>query len=120
MDEELFPLLDGTPANGPGGYTSQSIRNAWRKRVQQKLPWGQNGRPCRYYRSHRTHARLSGPLCDSAPRVGDSFSNNARLTQIDDVVLSMTVAYGAVLSLLVQGHELDKNLSSSLSDYAHG
>ena len=41
MDEELFPfLLDGTPANGPGGYTSQSIRNAWRKRVQEGLPWG--------------------------------------------------------------------------------
>ncbi len=28
---------------GPGGYTSQSIREAWRKRVQQGLPWGQVG-----------------------------------------------------------------------------
>ena len=26
MDEELLPLLDGTPICGPGGYTSQSIR----------------------------------------------------------------------------------------------
>lgn len=40
MDEELFPLLDGTPVNGPGGYTSQSIRETWRRRVQQMLPWG--------------------------------------------------------------------------------
>ncbi|HEU4855383.1 MAG TPA: hypothetical protein VFS89_08905 [Nitrosospira sp.] len=28
----------------------------------------------------------------------------------------MTVAYGAVLSLLVQGHKLDKNLSGKLMD----
>src|SRR5690606_651253 len=33
LDEELFPQLDGTPASGPGGYTSQSIREAWRRRV---------------------------------------------------------------------------------------
>lgn len=43
MDEELLPLLDGTPMSGPGGYTSQSISELWQKRVQQKLPWGQTG-----------------------------------------------------------------------------
>jgi ADP-ribosylglycohydrolase len=43
LDEELFPQLDGTPMNGPGGYTSQSIRAAWRQRVQQGLPWSQTG-----------------------------------------------------------------------------
>lgn len=35
MDEELFPLLEGTPVSGPGGYRSQSMRDAWCKRVQQ-------------------------------------------------------------------------------------
>lgn len=30
MDEELFPRLDGTPMQGPGGYASQSIREAWK------------------------------------------------------------------------------------------
>ena len=39
MDEELLPLLDGTPSSGPGGYTSQSIREAWRKRVEEGLSW---------------------------------------------------------------------------------
>ena len=43
MDEEIFPSLNGMPVNGPGGYTQQSIRDAWRKRVQQNLPWGQTG-----------------------------------------------------------------------------
>lgn len=43
MDEELLPLLDGTPVSGPGGYTSQSIREVWRQRVQQLLPWEKTG-----------------------------------------------------------------------------
>jgi ADP-ribosylglycohydrolase len=43
LDEELFPQLDGTPNQGPGGYTSQSIREAYRRRVQQKMPWSETG-----------------------------------------------------------------------------
>ena len=43
LDEDLLPLLDGTPMSGPGGYTSQSIREVWRRRVEQGLPWGQTG-----------------------------------------------------------------------------
>ena len=39
LEEDLFPKLDGTPSHGPGGYTSHSIRNAWRKRVVEKAPW---------------------------------------------------------------------------------
>lgn len=38
LDTELFPQLDGTPMHGPGGFTSQSMRDAWHKRVQQGLP----------------------------------------------------------------------------------
>jgi ADP-ribosylglycohydrolase len=41
LDRELFPDLDGTPMQGPGGYTSQSIREAYRTRVVQKLDWSQ-------------------------------------------------------------------------------
>src|ERR1700761_208683 len=35
LDEDLFPQLDGTPMSGPGGYTSQSIREAWKRRVKE-------------------------------------------------------------------------------------
>ncbi len=114
MDEELFPLLDGTPANGPGGYTSQSIRNAWRKRVQQKLPWGQTGGHADTTEAIERTLALAVRYATQPHELATAISNNTRLTQIDDIVLSMTVAYGAVLSLLVQGHELDKNLSGKL------
>jgi ADP-ribosylglycohydrolase len=43
VDEELFPHLDGTPMQGPGGYTSQSIRDAYRRRIQQKKSWKEIG-----------------------------------------------------------------------------
>jgi hypothetical protein len=39
---------------------------------------------------------------------------NPLLTQIDDTVVSMTVAFGAVLGLLVQGHSMDADLSGKL------
>ncbi|WP_235826675.1 hypothetical protein [Acidithiobacillus ferridurans] len=41
QDTELFPQLDGTPMQGPGGYTNQSIREAWHKRVPERRPWGE-------------------------------------------------------------------------------
>jgi len=99
MDEELFPALDGTPMSGPGGYTSQSIRDAWRKRVEQKLPWGQTG----------GHADTTEAIERTL-----AIADNTVLTQTDDAIVSMTVAYGAVLGLLVQGELLDRRLSGKL------
>lgn len=41
MDEELLPLVDGTPASGPGGCTSQSIGELRRRREEQGHPLGE-------------------------------------------------------------------------------
>ena len=46
--------------------------------------------------------------------LAETIQKNARLTQTDDMLLSMTVAYGAVLSLLVLGHPLDSRISNTL------
>ena len=114
MDAELFPLLDGTPVKGPGNYTSQSIREAWRRRVQQNLPWGQTGGHADTTEAiERTLAIAVRYALDPA-RLAAAVSANAILTQADDTVVSMTVAYGAVLGLLVQGHSLDPELSGKL------
>ncbi|MCC6917464.1 ADP-ribosylglycohydrolase family protein [Nitrosomonas sp.] len=114
IDEELFPLLDGTPANGPGGYTSQSIRETWRKRVQQKLPWGQTGGHADTTEAaERTLAIAVRYACQPA-RLAAAISDNVTLTQTDETVVSMTVAYGAVLGMLIQGHKLDTDLSGKL------
>jgi len=114
MDEELLPLLDGTPVNGPGGYTSQSIRELWRQRIVQQIPWGQTGGHADDTEAiERTLALAIRYALDPA-QLSAAITANATLTQIDDTVVSMTVAYGAVLGMLVQGHTLNAHLSGKL------
>jgi hypothetical protein len=46
-------------------------------------------------------------------------ASNTNLTQADNLVVSMTVAYGSVLGLLVQGHRLDAHISGKLMQLVH-
>jgi ADP-ribosylglycohydrolase len=114
MDEELFPLLDGTPVKGPGGYTSQSIRSAWRRRVEQKRPWGQTGGQADTTEAIERTLALAVRYALQPGRLAAAVVGNTILTQIDEAVVAMTLAYGAVLALLVQGHPLDAALSEKL------
>lgn len=116
MDEELFPLLNGEPANGPGGYTSQSIREAWRRRVQQGLPWGRTGGHADTTEAIERTLAIAIRYAAEPKRLAAAIAENTVLTQADDVVASMTVAYGAVLGMLVRGHRLDPELSMKLMD----
>jgi ADP-ribosylglycohydrolase len=114
MDKDFFPLIDGTPMHGPGGYTSQSIREAWRKRVQQGLPWGQVGGNVD---TTEAAERIIAIAVRYAPRPADLASaviRNTLLTQTDDTVAAMTLAFGAALGMLVEGHALDAQLSGKL------
>lgn len=115
MDEEIFPLLNGMPVNGPGGYTQQSIRDAWRKRVQQNLPWGvQTGGPADTTEAIGRTLALAVRYAFQPQEMAAAISSNTRLTQNDETVVALTVAYGAVLGLLVQGNKLDGSLSGKL------
>jgi len=119
MDEELFPLLDGIPVIGPGRYTSRSIRDAWRRRVQQGLPWGQTGGHADTTEAiDRTLAIVVRYAFDPA-RIASAVAGNTVITHADDTIVSLTVAFCAVLSLLVQGHALGKKLSMKLMEPVH-
>ncbi|MFZ0243844.1 MAG: ADP-ribosylglycohydrolase family protein [Desulfobacterales bacterium] len=120
MDDDLFPLLDGTPASGPGGYTSQSIREAWRRRVREKQPWSQTGGHADTTEAIERTLALAVRYALEPGRLAATITENTLLTQTDDTVVSMTVAYGAVLGLLVQGHALDANLSGKLMGLVKG
>ena len=114
LDEELLPLLDGTPVSGPGGYTSQSIRELWRQRVQQKLPWGKTGGDADTTEAIERTLALAVRYARSPTQLAAAITGNTVLTQTDAAVVSMTVAFGAVLGLLVQGHTLNSHLSGKL------
>lgn len=114
MDEELFPLLDGTPVSGPGRYTSQSIREAWRRRVQQNLPWGQTGGHADTTEAIERTLAIAIRYALHPAKLAAAITDNTLLTQVDNTAISMTVAFGAVLGLLVQGHKLDPDISGKL------
>nr|VFJ69976.1 MAG: ADP-ribosylglycohydrolase [Candidatus Kentron sp. FW] len=114
MDQELFPLLDGTPVNGPGGYTSQSIRAAWQKRVQQNLPWSRAGGYADTTEAMERTLAIAVRYALHPKKLATAITGNTMLTQIDATVISMTVAFGAVLGLLVRGHDLDEDISAKL------
>lgn len=114
MDEILFPLLDGTPVNGPGGYTSQSIRETWRRRVQHKLPWSQTGSHADTTEAAERTLAIAVRYACHPEKLAVAVTDNTTLTQTDEVVVAMTVAYDAVLGQLIQGHALDAQLSEKL------
>ncbi|HSO19611.1 MAG TPA: ADP-ribosylglycohydrolase family protein [Desulfosarcina sp.] len=116
MDEDLFPQLDGTPVSGPGKYTSQSIREAWRRRVQHKRPWGQTGGHADTTEAIERTLAIAVRYAADPARLAAAVAANTILTQTDDTVVSMTVAFAAVLGMLVQGHRLDDKLSGKLME----
>ncbi|MFZ7125476.1 MAG: ADP-ribosylglycohydrolase family protein [Desulfobacterales bacterium] len=120
MDQELFPLLDGTPVSGPGGYTSQSIREAWRRRVRQGLVWGQTGGHADTTEAIERTLAIAVRYALQPGKLAAAITANTILTQTDETVVSMTVAFGAVLGLLVQGHSLDEELSGELMRLVNG
>lgn len=116
LDEDLFPLLDGTPVCGPGHYTSQSIREAWRRRVVLHLPWVQTGGHADTTEAIERTLALAVRYTNDPALLASTIAANTVLTQTDETVVSMTVAFGAVLGQLVQGHRLDHSLSGRLME----
>lgn len=114
MDKELFPQIDGTPMHGPGGYTSQSIREVYRQRVEQGLSWSEVGSRADTTEAIERTLALAVRYAFKPKALAKSISHNTFLTQVDDIVGSMTVAYGAVLAQLIQGEKLDKDISTKL------
>ena len=116
LDEELFPQLDGKPFGGPGGYTSQSIREAWRRRVVEKKSWKETGGHADTTEAAERALVLAVRYAKSPARVAQTVASNCILTQADAAIVAMTTAYCCVLALLVQGEKLDPFLSDKLME----
>lgn len=116
LDEELFSELDGTPVNGPGGYTSQSIREAWRRRVVEKKSWRETGGHADTTEAAERALVLAARFAATPAKVAETVSANCLLTQADEAIVAMTTAYCCVLAMLVSGEKLDPLLSDKLMD----
>lgn len=116
LDEELFPQLNGSPTSGPGGYTSQSILEAWRRRVQQKKSWTETGGSADTTEAAERALVLAARYAEDPAKVARTVGSNCRLTQADEAIVAMTTAYCCVLALLVAGQRLDPFLSDKAMD----
>lgn len=113
LDEDLFPQLDGQPMAGPGGYTSQSMRDVWHAR-QRGWPWGQVASLADNTEAAERVLAIAVRYAHDPALLARYVAGNTALTQRDPTVGAMTLAYGAVLGQLVQGEALDAHLSGKL------
>jgi ADP-ribosylglycohydrolase len=116
LDRELFPHLDGTPIRGPGGYTNQSIREAYRRRIEQKLSWSQTGGHADTTEAAERAVVLAARYAINPGKVAETVSANCQLTQTDEAIVAMTTAFNCVVAFLVAGEKLDMFLSDKLMD----
>ena len=87
LDEELLPVLDGTPISGPGGYTSQSIRELWRQRVEQHVPWGKTGGHADTTEAIERTLVLAVRFARDPAQLAETITQNTVLTQIDPTIV---------------------------------
>ena len=114
LDEELFPLLNGTPVYGPGGYTSQSIREAYRRRVEQGKTWRETGGHADTTEAAERAIVLAAHYAHQPRKVAETVSANCLLTQGDEAIVAMTTAYNVILSRLIAGEKLTPAISDTL------
>ncbi|HEX3443625.1 MAG TPA: ADP-ribosylglycohydrolase family protein [Chthoniobacterales bacterium] len=114
--DEFFEQLDGTPMQGPGGYTSQSIREAFRRRTQRGLSWKETGGHADTTEAAERAIVLAARYALDPRKGAEAVSANCILTQADPAIVAMTTAYNAVLGLLVSGEKLDAAISDKLMD----
>jgi ADP-ribosylglycohydrolase len=114
LDKELFPQLNGTPAFGPGGYTNQSIREAYRRRVEQNKPWSETAGHADTTEAAERAIVLAALYAKHPLKVAQFVSSNCILTQSDEAIVAMTTSYNCVLSQLVNGEKLTSSISDTL------
>lgn len=114
LDEDLFTKIDGTPSCGPGGYTSQSIRDAYHRRVLQKKSWQETGGHADNTEAAERAIVLAVRYAMQPAKVAEYVSSNCILTQTDEAVVAMTTAFSLVLSQLVSGEKLEPGISQKL------
>ncbi len=119
LDDELLPKLDGTPKNGPGGYTNQDIRDVHRHRIIEKRPWGECASPVDTAEAAARLPVLAALYADDPAKGAGQMAGHCRMTQDDGLTVSLSVAFGCVLSALIRGEAMDASISDKLMGLVH-
>ena len=85
------------------------LKEAWCSRIQQGLDWGQTGSYADTTEAIEHTRAIAVRYAKEPIQIAAAITADTLLPQTDDTVVSMTVAFGAALALLVQGHSLDSD-----------
>lgn len=118
FEDEIFARVDGSPMSGPGGYTSQSVREAFLRWCASGGGWHGIAGPADSTEALERTIALGAFYALDLKAMATAVNQNARLMQNDATVLSLTVAFNAVLALLIRGEPLDGDLSGKLMSFA--
>lgn len=119
IDDEILPFLDGTPMGGIGGYTSQVMRHVYQKRMKEHVLWDSVASHSDTTESLERNIPLAIFLSNNLTQLSHLVAENTKITQNDDVVASLSVAYNLVLAMLIQGHRLDEKLGDKFMMKVH-
>ena len=119
VDAEILSRLDGTPNAGPGGYTNQDLRDVYQHRVGERRPWGACASPVDTAEAAARLPVLAARYADDPARGAAAMAAHCLLTQDDELVFSLSTAFGCVLSALIRGEKLDASISDGLMDLVH-
>ena len=116
LDAEILAKLDGTPKAGPGGYTNQDMRDVYQHRVVEGKLWGECASNVDTAEAAARLPVLAARFAGDPARGATAMTEHCGLTQDDELVVSLSVACGCVLSALIRGEKLDANISDRLMD----
>jgi len=114
MDEQYLTSLDGTPMGGPGGYTSQSMRHLWQRRIKDNANWNDVASIADTTEALERNIPLAIYYANDFKRLSQHIASNTALTQSDNLIGSLSVAYNAVLAMLIRGEPLDEKIGIKL------
>ena len=119
LDTDLLPRLDGTPKAGPGGYTNQDLRDVYQRRVKEGRPWGECASPVDTAEAAQRLPVLAARYAGDPAGGAAAMAAHCLLTQNDGLTVSLSVAFGCVLSALIRGEPMDAAISDKLMDLVH-
>ena len=114
LDEKFLAQLDGSAYSGPGGYTNQSIREAYRARVKQGKPWGECGGYADTTEAAERAIVIAARYALAPGEGAHLIAGNILLTQVDPYVAALSAAYCVIVGALVRGEPFDGGLGAKL------
>jgi len=85
-------------------------------RVEQQRPWGQTGGNADTTEAAERTLAIAVRYASQPKQLAAAVTGNTVLTQTDGTVVAMTVAFGAVLGMLVEGNRLDGELTGKMME----